>query len=325
VGGYLLSDQWQWLKLYTAAVVAVGVLAVTCETMRPPTLDRFQSLASRLTRLGWPTAGAAAAVPVILAAGLWYRLAMWPIMYGEGDSPDYQRMASVAAATHRYFPLPWRTPGYTLPLSWIYVLAGIGNVPVVHAWQILLSLLTAVLMMVVTHQVTRSRALALAALLAGSLMLPLAAPSAFLMTEEQAVFLATLGVALVLAVYARRHTGAAMLALGPVLALAYETRPELLPWAAILGLAALGAVAARWRQRVVLVAGALVTLAPVVALNSASPYHTLSAGMSSDPLAGPSWAAGSAFTIPRPPLRPCWRSSTSRSSRTAAALRTGWS
>jgi hypothetical protein len=199
-------------------------------------------------------------------------------MHEEGDSPEYLRMASVAATSHRFFTLPWRTPGYTLPLTWAYVLAGVGNAVVVHAWQILLSLLTAVLMMVITHQVTRSRALALAALAAGSLMLPLAAPSGFLMSEVQAVFLATLGVALVLAVYARRHTGAAMLALGPVLALAYETRPALLPWVAALGLAAVFAVAARWRQRAVLVAGAVVTLAPIAALNAAGPYHTPSAG-----------------------------------------------
>lgn len=277
-GVYLLSDQWESLQRYTAAVLAVVALAVTCEKMGPPDLGRIRSLAARLARPGWLSALVATAVLVVLAAGLWYRLARWPSLHEEGDSPDYLRMASVAAASHRYFALPWRTPGYTLPLTWIYVLAGVGNTVVVHAWQILLSLLTAVLMMVITHRVTRSRALALAALLAGSLMLPLAAPSAYLMSEVQAVFLSTLGVALVLAVYARRHTGAAMLALGPVLALAYETRPALLPWVAALGIAALCAVAARWRQRVVLVAGAVVTLAPIAVLNAAGPYHTPSVG-----------------------------------------------
>jgi hypothetical protein len=275
---YLLAGQRRLLLLYAVLVLGTVALALTCEALRPPAAGAIRRLASRLVRPNWP----AVAVAIILAAGVLYRLALWPALHYEGDTRDYRDMAAAAAASHRFFSLPWRTPGYPFPLTWIYVLGGIRNDPHVYAWQIALSLLTALTMMAIAYQVTRSRSMALLALLAGSLLFPLAAASAVLMSEVQAVFLATLGVALVLAVHARRHTGAALLALGPVLALGYETRPFLLPWVAVLGLAGIAAGAARWRQRAVLVAGAVLALAPVAIVNAQSPYRTLTVGSPAD-------------------------------------------
>jgi WD40 repeat protein len=276
---YLLSGERRSLVIiYGAGVVGLVALALTCETLRPPAASGMRWLASRFTRPGW----LAPAVLVVLASGLWYRATRWPMPVYMGDSPDYQRMAAIAAATHRYFSLPWRTPGYTFPLTWIYVLAGIGNATFVHAWQIALSLLTAIVTMAIAYQVTRSRLSAFLALVVGTLLFPLASASGSLLTEVQAVFLATLGVLLVLAIHARRHAGAALLALGPVLALTYETRPALLPWVAVLGVAALAARAALWRQRAVLVAGALLTLAPIALLNLQSPYRALTVGPPAD-------------------------------------------
>jgi DNA-binding beta-propeller fold protein YncE len=218
----------------------------------------------------------------ILALGLWYRVAAWPALGMAADSTDYATMASTAIAAGRYVIMPWRTPGYALSLTWLYRLAGLGNLVAVHAWQIGLSLLTAVLVGVVTRRVTGSWALALVALLIAALAWPMAAPSAFLMTEAQAMLLATLAVFLVLAIHAGRHAGAAALALGPAAALAYETRPALLPWVAPLVVVALVARTLRWRQRAVLVLGGLLVLAPVVVANAQSQYRVLTAGPAVD-------------------------------------------
>ncbi|HEY7200233.1 MAG TPA: hypothetical protein VIC57_08490, partial [Candidatus Dormibacteraeota bacterium] len=70
----------------------------------------------------------------------------------------------------------------------------------------------------------------------------------------------------------------------PVLALAYETRPSLLPGMVVLGAGALVAPRAGWRLRLVLVAGVALTLTPVVLLNARSPYRVVTASSAVDPL-----------------------------------------
>ncbi|HXM59072.1 MAG TPA: hypothetical protein VOB72_26970, partial [Candidatus Dormibacteraeota bacterium] len=162
--------------------------------------------------------------------------------------------------------------------------AGTANHEAIHQWQIALSLLTALIVMAIAYLVTRSRALALVALAVACLAYPMAAPSAFLMSEGLAVFLTALAALLVVAVHRDRAVGAAMLALGPVLGLAYQTRPALLPGMLVLGAGALMAPSVRWRQRLVLVAAALLTVAPVAMLNAASPYRVFTTSSALDPL-----------------------------------------
>lgn len=257
------------------AFAAVVALSWTCEERRP------LALGARLRRAARPTPYLLAVV-LLLGLGLWYRAAAWPSLLPAGDSPDYEGMATSAVLDHHYVVLPWRTPGYAFPLTAIYTLTGIGNHAAVHAVQIGMSLLTALLVMAIAYQVTRSRPLALLALAAASLAQPMAVASAFLMTEVQAMLLVALAVFLLLAVHLRQATGAAVVALGPALALAYETRPQLLPFAAVVLAAALAARHVRWRQRAALIAAGLLTLAPVAALNAAGPFRAVTAGSAVD-------------------------------------------
>jgi hypothetical protein len=96
--------------------------------------------------------------------------------------------------------------------------------------------------------------------------------SAYLMTEAQAMFLASLVAFLVLAAWRRRWTGLAVLALGPALALLYETRTPMLAWVAVAGVVLPAAIRLDWRRWLVLALGAALTLAPVALVHALSPY-----------------------------------------------------
>jgi len=276
---YLVGDQPHRRLLLGLALLMA--LALTCERYRTRLPD-LRALAIGRRQLVEAAATAALTV-ALLGAGLWYRLT-WPTLLYAGDSVDYETLATLGAAAHRYVLVPWRTPGYAFPLTLTYELAGTGNHGAIHTWQIGVSLLTALVVMAIAYLVTRSRALAVVALAVACLAYPMAVPAAYLMSEAPAMFLVALAALLVVAVLRGRAVGAAMLALGPVLALAYETRPALLPGMAVLGAGALVAPRAGWRLRLVLVAGVALTLAPVVMLNAQSPYRVVTASSALDPL-----------------------------------------
>ncbi|HXM57020.1 MAG TPA: hypothetical protein VOB72_16590 [Candidatus Dormibacteraeota bacterium] len=271
-GLYLAGPRRPLLAAYGVAIAGLLALAVIGAARRPGTAAASP---------GRRRAIVVAAVLAVLAVAAAYQLAVWPHLLNQGDSAEYDTMARLAVLQHRYYTLPWRTPGYPATLWEVYRLAGVDNREAVRLVQLGLSLLTAVAMMAIAWLLTRRRSVALVALLLGAFAAPIVAPSAYLMSETQAVFLATAGLLLVLSVH-RGGGVAAALALGPVLALGYETRVALLPWVGLLGLAALAARCLGWRGRAVLIAGVLLTLAPVAAANAQGPFHVPTPGPAVD-------------------------------------------
>jgi hypothetical protein len=276
-GLYLIPNRAGALALYLGGVAALVLIALAFEERPAVSPER---------PLGWlrrpaGSRGAAAealAVLALLAVGLIVRLVAWPQLLPSGDSAEYDLAATLSAAAHHYLIVPWRTPGYSFTLFWAYTLAAAHHAVAVHAIQVVLSLLTAVLMAGTAYLATGHRVAALLALLGGCVLPPIAGASAYLMTECQAMFLASLVAFLVLAARRKRWTGAAILALGPALALLYETRTPMLPWVAVAAAVLPAVIGLAWRRWLVLALGATLTLAPVALVHFDSPYRAPTAG-----------------------------------------------
>jgi hypothetical protein len=207
------------------------------------------------------------------------------LLFG-GDSSGYEYMATAAVAAHRFVLLSYRTPGYSFFLFWIYLASGVGNHAAVYAAQLVLAVLTGVVMMATILVATGRRLPALLALVIGMLWHPMAAASAHLMTEQLAIFLSALTIALLVNLLYRRHVPGSVLALGPSLALLYEVRTPTMFWTLAAGLAAIVLGHLRWRERALLLSGAATVLVPIALINYASPYGVLTPGPAADTAVG---------------------------------------
>ena len=278
-GAYVLSfgvpKRSAALLLFVLLLALWLVLAVSAAGTPAAVLVAFrQGLLPQVSR-PW-----VALTGLIVLAGIIYRLASWPhlIVVPGGDGAGYDYMAATAATLHRFVLLVYRTPGYPFLLFWTYLISGVHNYVAVYAVQLVLAALTGILMMAAVLVATGRRFAALLALLIGMLWHPMAAASAYLMSELPAIFLSALTIALLVSLLSHRHVASSSLALGPSLALLYEVRPTMVLWALAAGLAALLLPYLRWRHRALLLGGAATILVPIALVNYASPYRALTPG-----------------------------------------------
>ena len=219
---------------------------------------------------------------IILVLALLLRLGFWFGVVGFdskgwGDEPDYHRLAaSVAAGEGLTSPLgeptAARPPLYPIVLGGIYSLLG-DDPDVARAFQVVLGVVAVLLVYVLMLRLATPGGALLAAFLAA--LNPALIYMSGLIMSENLYILAILGVLLLLVRDARSRQEPGSIRryalTGALCGAAYLARPQMLFFAAFVGLAALGLRRLSWRGRiariVVLTAAAAVVVSPWIARN----------------------------------------------------------
>ena len=196
---------------------------------------------------------------------------------GWGDEPDYHRLASSVASGEGLVgrlgePTAARPPLYPIVLGGVYALFG-DDPDVARAFQVLLGVLAVPLIHLLARRLATPGVALLAALLAA--LNPALIYMSGLIMSENLYILAILGVLLLLVRDAREPRRPASigryLLVGALSGAAYLVRPQMLFFAAFVGLAVLWTTSLVWRGRLarlaVMVVAAAVVVSPWIVRN----------------------------------------------------------